>query len=60
MECVSPGGHSRGKVTAKVTATAKVEGHTAKATPANLRYRVKSASGGEAIHKPEALTKAGQ
>lgn len=55
----SAGGHSVGKVVKKVTGTAKVKGHVAKATPEHPEYLVKSdKSGGEAIHKPEALKKA--
>ena len=52
----SSGGHSTGKVVRKITATAKVKGHVAKATPEDPQYVVKSdKSGAEAIHKPGAL-----
>ena len=55
----SSGGHSTGKVVKKITGTAKVKGHTAKATPDKPEYLVKSdKSDGEAIHKPSALKKA--
>ncbi|KAB7646330.1 DUF2945 domain-containing protein [Polymorphobacter fuscus] len=57
VEWDSAGGHSRGTVTAKVTKTAKVKGHVAKATPDDPQYKVRSESGGEAIHKPGALKK---
>ena len=57
VEWDSAGGHSKGKVVRKLTATAKVKGHVAKATPQEPQYLVKSESGGEAIHKPEALKK---
>lgn len=57
VEWDSAGGHSKGKVVKKLTATAKVKGHVAKATPEDPQYKVKSESGGEAIHKPEALKK---
>ncbi len=58
VEWDSSGGHSTGKVVKKITGTAKVKGHTAKATPENPEYLVKSdKSGGEAIHKPSALKK---
>lgn len=58
VEWDSAGGHSTGKVVEKITKTAKVKGHTAKASPEDPQYRVKSESGGEAIHKPGALKKA--
>ena len=58
VEWDSAGGHSKGKVVKKLTSTAKVKGHVAKATPENPEYLVKSESGGEAIHKPGALKKA--
>lgn len=54
----SSGGHSEGKVVKKLTKTAKVKGHTAKATPEDPQYLVKSDKGGEAIHKPGSLQKA--
>ena len=57
VEWDSAGGHSKGKVTEKLTKTATVKGHTAKATPEKPQYRVKSDNGGEAIHKPGALKK---
>ena len=59
VEWDSSGGHSIGKVVSKVTGTAKVKGHTAKATKDNPEYKVKSdKSGKEAIHKASALKKA--
>lgn len=52
-------GRTTGKVVGKVTGTAKVKGHVAKASKAHPEYRVKSAkSGAEAIHKPESLRRA--
>jgi hypothetical protein len=57
VEWDSAGGHSKGKVVKKLTATATVKGHVAKATPEDPQFLVKSESGGEAIHKPEALKK---
>ena len=54
----SSGGHSTGKVVKKVTGTAKVKGHTAKATKDDPEYELKSdTSGKTAIHKPESLKK---
>lgn len=59
VEWDSAGGHSSGKVVKKITGTAKVKGHVAKASPNDPQYLVKSdKSGGEAIHKPSALKKA--
>ncbi|MBC7504674.1 MAG: DUF2945 domain-containing protein [Sandarakinorhabdus sp.] len=58
VEWDSSGGHSKGKVTAKITKTAKLKGHTAKASADEPQFKVRSESGGEAIHKAEALTKA--
>lgn len=49
-------GKTTGVVTRKVTGTATVKGHTAKATKANPEFEVKSSkSGKKAIHKAEAL-----
>ena len=51
-------GETHGKVSAKLTATAHVKGHTAKATPAEPQFKVKSDKTGKAaIHKAEALKK---
>ena len=59
VEWDSSGGHSVGKVVKKVTGTAKVKGHVAKATPEKPEYLVKAdKSGGEAIHTPASLKKA--
>ncbi len=58
VEWNSSGGHSTGKVVEKVTETAKVKGHTAKATKEQPQYKVESdKSGKTAIHKPEELKK---
>ena len=59
VEWDSSGGSSKGEVVEKVTKTAKVKGHTAKATPDEPQYKVKSEKSGKtAIHKPEELKKA--
>ena len=51
-------GKTKGKVVKKETSTAKVKGHTAKASSKDPEYRVKSdKSGKEAIHKPSELKK---
>lgn len=57
VEWDSSGGHSHGKVVKKVTGTETIKGHAAKASKDDPQYRVKSDSGGEAIHKPDALKK---
>ena len=52
-------GETQGEVVRKVTSTARVKGHVAKASPEHPEFLVKSAkSGKEAIHRPEALKKA--
>lgn len=49
-------GQTTGRVTERVTGTAHVKGHTAKATPDDPQYRVESdKTGAEAIHRPEEL-----
>ena len=54
----TPQGETHGTVVKKETGTAKVKGHTAKATKSEPQYRVKSEkSGKEAVHKPEELKK---
>ena len=54
-----PQGETRGTVVKKETSTAKVKGHTAKASASHPEFRVKSSkSGKEAIHRPEELRKA--
>lgn len=51
-------GKTEGKVTRKVTGTAKAGGHVAKASPDDPQYEVKSAKSGKpAIHKASALKK---
>ncbi|RFU49837.1 DUF2945 domain-containing protein [Paraburkholderia sp. DHOC27] len=51
-------GRTEGTVTRKVTGTAKVAGHVAKASPEHPQYEVKSAKSGKAaIHKASALKK---
>ena len=54
----SPQGPVHGKVEAKVTSTAKIKGHVAKATKDDPQFKVKSdKTGAEAIHKPAELKK---
>lgn len=53
-------GKTTGTVTRKVTGTAAVKGHTAKATKANPEFEVESSkTGKKAIHKAQALKKNG-
>jgi hypothetical protein len=55
----SSGGEAKGKVEKKVTRKATIKGHTAKATPDDPQFVVKSEKGGgKAVHKPSALKKA--
>ncbi len=54
----TPQGETHGEVEKKVTGTAKVPGHTAKASKDEPQYVVKSdKSGKKAIHKPDSLKK---
>ena len=53
----SHGGTAHGKVEKKVTSVTTIKGHTAKPTPDEPQYVVKSDSGGTAAHKASALTK---
>ena len=54
----TPQGRTEGKVTRKVTGTAKAGGHVAKASPDDPQYEVKSSKSGKAaIHKASALKK---
>ena len=54
----TPQGETHGVVEQKVTGTARVKGHVAKASPEHPEYKVKSdKSGKEAIHRPEELRK---
>lgn len=55
----SPQGRVTGRVKKKVTGTAKVKGHVARATPEAPQYLVESEkTGAEALHKADALKKA--
>lgn len=49
-------GQTTGKVVRKITGTAHVAGHEAKASKAHPQYEVESSkTGKKAIHKPDAL-----
>jgi plastocyanin len=51
-------GETHGTVERKITGTAKLRGHTAKASPDEPQFQVKSAkTGAKAIHKAKALHK---
>lgn len=59
VEWNTPQGPTRGTVTRKVTGEAHAGGHTAKASPDEPQYEVKSdKSGRKALHKAGALRKA--
>ena len=54
----TPQGETEGTVERRVTGTARVKGHVAKAGPDHPEYLVRSdKSGKEAIHKADALHK---
>lgn len=50
-------GKTSGKIVGKVTGTAHIKGHTAKASQAEPQYKVETDSGKTAIHHEEALHK---
>jgi Hypervirulence associated proteins TUDOR domain len=53
----SHGGTAVGVVERKITSDTELAGRTVRASPEEPQYLVKSdKSGGEAVHKPEALT----
>ncbi len=55
----SHGGEAVGDVEEKITADTEAAGRTVRASEGDPQYLVKSdKSGGEAVHKPSALTKA--
>ncbi|MBC6982354.1 DUF2945 domain-containing protein [Caulobacter sp. 17J80-11] len=52
----TPQGETRGEVVRKETKTTRAGGHLARPDKAHPEYRVRSdRTGGEAIHRPEAL-----
>ena len=53
----SHGGTAHGKVEKKQTSDTKIKGHQVRASPDDPQFIVKSNNGGEAAHKPGALTK---
>lgn len=53
----SHGGTAHGTVEKKVTSSTTIKSHTARATPDDPQYVVRSDNGGRAAHKPSALTK---
>ena len=58
VEWDSSGGHSVGTVEKKLTSPMQIKGHKVAASKDNPEYLVKSdKSGGEAVHKPDALKK---
>jgi hypothetical protein len=54
----SHGGTAEGVVERKITKETEAAGRTVKASPDEPQYLVKSDAGGEAVHKPSALTRA--
>jgi hypothetical protein len=54
----SHGGTAEGEVVEKITKDTEAAGRTVRASPDEPQYRVRSEkSGGDAVHKPEALTR---
>ena len=54
----SHGGTAEGEVVEKITKDTEAAGRTVRATPDEPQYLVRSdKSGGEAVHKPDALTR---
>jgi hypothetical protein len=54
----SHGGHAEGEVIKKITEDTEAAGRTVRASPEAPQYLVRSdKSGGEAVHRPEALEK---
>jgi hypothetical protein len=54
----SHGGTAEGEVLTKITEDTEAGGRTVRATPDEPQYLVRSdKSGGEAVHKPDALTR---
>jgi hypothetical protein len=53
----SHGGTAHGEVEKKVTSDTRIKGHAVRASKDDPQYLVKSDKGGEAAHKPDALTK---
>ncbi len=56
----SHGGEAEGEVVRKITSDTEAGGRTVRASKDEPQYLVRSEkSGGEAVHKPDALTKKG-
>jgi hypothetical protein len=54
----SHGGTAEGEVVEKITKDTEAAGRTVRASPDEPQYRVRSEkSGGDAVHRPEALTR---
>lgn len=54
----SHGSKAHGEVVKKITSETEAGGRKVKASKDEPQYLVKSENGGEAVHKPDALTKA--
>lgn len=53
----SHGSHADGKVVRKVTEDTELAGRQVRASKDEPQYLVRSDNGGEAVHKPDALTR---
>ena len=54
----SHGSTATGTVARKITSDTEEAGRTVRASEENPQYLVRSDNGGEAVHKPDALTRA--
>jgi hypothetical protein len=60
VEWNSHGGKAAGRVERKITSDTEAAGRTVRASPEEPQYLVRSEkSGGDAVHKPSALRRAG-
>ncbi|MCL9793447.1 hypervirulence associated TUDOR domain-containing protein [Frankia sp. AgKG'84/4] len=53
----SHGSTATGEVVRRITASTEAAGRTVRASSEEPQYLVRSDNGGEAVHRPEALTK---
>ena len=53
----APGGTANGEVVRKITSDTEAGGRTVRASEDEPQYLVRSDNGGEAVHKPDALSK---
>ena len=56
----SHGGKAHGRIVRRITEPTDIKGHHVAASPDHPQFLVETAEGGQAAHKPAALTKAGR